>query len=347
MRKIRKGEKRILVIRPDRVGDVVLATPLIQTLRKHFPDSYIVAMVRPHTAVLLDHNPHLNAVILDDFEVKDKGWKGFLRKVREIRMHRFDTALMLLPTQRVAWMLFFSGILHRIGVGKKLYETFTFTRTVSRNNYIPLRHEADYCMDLGRKIGVKHEDLTPQIFLTRDEKNDGMAILKNKGISPDQIIVGINPGSGNSAPNWSWTIYSQLAKLITHDSEIALVLTGNSDEKPLCDLINRNIQGRAFNLAGQSLKELITVITHFHVLVSSSTGPMHIAAALKVPTVSIFCPLPARSPVLWGPLGNEHTIFIPKDDFCMNCDKKTKCNLASIDVRQIYQAIHVLIKKNI
>lgn len=68
------------------------------------------------------------------------------------------------------------------------------------------------------------------------------------------------------------------------------------------------------------LRKLILYISRFDVLVSSSTGPMHIASALKVPTVSMFCPLPACSPQLWGPLGNKHEIILPPESYCkINC----------------------------
>lgn len=340
---LKDNRRRILVIRPDRVGDVILATPLIRALRQRFPESYIAAMVRPHTAAVLDHNPHLDTVILDDFEGCDKGYRGFIRKVKELRNHRFDTALMLLPTQRIAWMLFFAGILCRIGVGHKIYEMLTFMRTVSRSKYIPLRHEADYCMDLGRAMGVHNEDLNPEIFLTNEEKKRGLTILKNCGIPAGKIIIGINPGSGKSAPNWSWKMYGQLANMMVRDPDIAVVLTGSQEEKPLCDFINRELYGKGYNLAGGNLKELMTLICHFDVLVSSSTGPMHIAAALQVPTVSIFCPLPACSPQLWGPQGNRCIVLLPQNQFCLDCDEKIQCDLSGITPRQVYQAIESIV----
>jgi ADP-heptose:LPS heptosyltransferase len=74
--------------------------------------------------------------------------------------------------------------------------------------------------------------------------------------------------------------------------------------------------GRVFSFQGSSLRETIGILSHLHVLVSASTGPMHLAAGLKVPTVSIFCPLPACSPTLWGPRGNTSEIILPPRGFC-------------------------------
>ena len=126
-----RAPRRILVIRPDRVGDVVLATPVIRALRRHFPDAFLAAMVRPATEPVLRGNPHLDEILIDDWEQTHAGTRGALDRRRLLRARRFDTALMLLPTERHAWMTVLAGIRTRIGVGTKLYQVLTFTRTVS------------------------------------------------------------------------------------------------------------------------------------------------------------------------------------------------------------------------
>ena len=126
-------QERILVIRTDRIGDVVLATPLIRGLRRRFPGAYIAAMVRPYTRELLLQNPHLDEILVDDPDGAHAGGRGFWGQVRLLRKHRFDTALLLLPTERLAWILFFSGIRTRVSVGLRLYQALTFMKTVSRH----------------------------------------------------------------------------------------------------------------------------------------------------------------------------------------------------------------------
>ena len=142
--------KRILLVRTDRVGDVVFITPMIRELRKAFPDAFIAALTQPHTKNIMLNNPRLDVMITDDLR-KETFWDV----VKELRKYKFTHGLMMLPTERAAYQMFFAGIKNRIGVGHKLYEVITFMKSVSRNNYTPLRHEADYCMDLARKIGVK------------------------------------------------------------------------------------------------------------------------------------------------------------------------------------------------
>jgi ADP-heptose:LPS heptosyltransferase len=235
-----------------------------------------------------------------------------------LRDLKFDTALMLLPTERLAWMLFAAGIRTRIGVGTRLYQVLTLMRTVSRHKYIPLRHEADYCLDLGRAIGVKTDDLSVEVFLTREERMAAEARLgMRQGLDPETLI-GIHPGSGASAPNWRIEHYAGLASdLLKRHSSARIVVTGSADETAFSKAFSGLDTERVIDLVGKlTLRELMAVISCFSVLVSASTGPMHIAAGLKVPTVSLFCPLTACSPRLWGPRGNRSDVLLPPEGYC-------------------------------
>ena len=311
-----KKPQRILVVRTDRIGDVVLATPLIRALRQTFPSAYIAAMVRPYARDLLRHSPRLNDILVDDPTGEHTGRKGFWNQVSLLRRHRFDTALLLLPTERLAWMLFLAGIRTRVGVGTILYEALTLMKTVSRKKYIPLRHEADYCMDLGRVLGVASDDLTTELFLTESEKDEAQRLVRPTS-NNEEILVGIHPGSGHSSPNWRIERYAELAAMMLEHRNVRIVITGSEQESALIPHFNSLDPERVTNLIGQlSLRQLMGVIAQLQVLVSSSTGPMHVAAALGVPTVSMFCPLTACSPLLWGPKGNKAEILFAPESYC-------------------------------
>jgi heptosyltransferase-2 len=310
---------RILVIRTDRIGDVVLATPLIRALRQTFPSAFIAALVQPYARDILLHNPHLNEILLDDANGEHNGSRGFWRQVKTLHDYHFDTALLLHPTARLAWMLLFAGIRTRIGVGSKIYEILTLMKTVSRQKYIPLRHEADYCLDLGRKIGVHRNDLSTEVFLTDFERREAKKALQVAGATygREEVLVGIHPGSGRSAPNWRIERYVELAELLLQRRGTKIVLTGNRDEINFVPHFAGIASDRLVNLVGKlTLRQLMAVLSHCAVLVSASTGPMHLAAALKVPTVSLFCPVAACSPLLWGPQGNRAEIVLPIENYC-------------------------------
>lgn len=302
-------QKRILIVRPDRIGDVVLSTPLPREIKKTYPDSFVALLLRKYTADIYVNNPYVDKIILiDDYD--DGSLKNFFRKIKEIRSYRFTHSLTLLPTERLNYLLFFAGIPYRVGVGHKFYQFITFTKYVSRNKYIPLRHEADYCMDLARKIGVRTNNLDTEIFLTEGEKNRSAEIRK-KLLSDKQILVGVHSTSGNSSANWHAKTYRELINKLNDLANVKVVVTDNSVPGEL-----KNIDGVDYPNTGKTLRESFLNFAALDLLISASTGPMHIAAALKVKTISIFCPLTACSPKLWGPLGNESKIILPEKNYC-------------------------------
>lgn len=316
-----KKPKRILICRPDKIGDVILMTPLIRELKRNYPGIFIVTLTHPNTKDILINNPNINDYICDN--PKDKQNYRFWKQISTIRKFKFDTALILLPTERLAWMLFFAGIPKRIGVGIKLYQFLTFTRYVNRFKYIPLRHEADYCMDLGRKVGIESNSLDTEIFLNENEKKiifeKIIKPLIEKYLSVKIKFLCIHPGNNHSAPNWTILKYCELISELLEDERIVVFITGSRDEMQYTSEIQKFNSLRIINLIGKlTLRELCTFISFMDVFISSSTGPMHIAAALKVPTVSLFCILTACSHELWGPKGNESRIITASESFCKN-----------------------------
>ncbi len=343
-----KRRRRILVIRPDRIGDTVCATPLIRGLRETFPDAFIAAMVRPQVKPVLEQNPHLDLILTDDMDGADAGREGFRRKRTELRSHRFDTALMLLPTERHTWMTFLAGIRTRIGVGTRPYHILSCTRRVSRKKYIEERHEADYCLDLGRAIGVRHDDLSEEVFVSSGERDSTASLLTSLGIDLFKPLISIHPESGKSAPNWAHATYAEFIRQLlarSGDIQVMVNLTPSNEEGKR--LFERIDAGRVFlPNNGGDLRVLMAIIAHASVVVSASTGPMHLAAGLKRPTVSLFCPLPACSPKLWGPKGNSATIIESPREFCTtHCGNDPhSCTFEKIGIPEVRDAVIEMLK---
>jgi len=303
-------KKRILIVRTDRVGDVVMITPMIRELRRTFPHAFIATLTRPSNLAIMENNPHLDVCLTDDLE-KNTFWKV----VKEIRKYKFTDALLVLPTERAAYQLFLAGIPHRIGVGRKIYEVITFMQSVSRNNYIPLRHEADYCMDLARRLGVKSDNLVPEIFVTHDEKNQARSFLESKGVKHDDFILVIHTGTKGSAPNWSEEKYLELIKEIFNHfdmSKIKLFLTAlemSPDFLSSVGEINNMCKTKyqidsdiVLDVASElkSLRELIVFLSEIDLLICPSTGPLHLADALNKSCIGLHCRRNVSSAAHWG-----------------------------------------------
>ena len=301
-----RGGKRILIVRPDRIGDVVLSTPIPREIKKTYPSSFVAVLLRKYTQDIYLNNPYVDKIILID----DDSGKSFWEKVKEIKKYKFTHSLLLLPTERLNYLLFFAGIPYRIGVGHKFYQFITFTRYVDRKKYIPLRHEADYCMDLARKIGVETKNLDTEIYLT-DEEGRKVNLTREELLKGKKYLIGIHTTSGNSSPNWTVEEYRNLILKLTSLKDISIALTDNIIPDQL-----KKIEDVSYPNENKSLRESILNFASLDLLISASTGPMHIAATLKVKTLSMFCPLTACSPKLWGPLGNESKIILPEENYC-------------------------------
>ncbi|MFH1196899.1 MAG: glycosyltransferase family 9 protein [bacterium] len=329
-------QKRILIVRPDRLGDVVLSTPIPREIKKQFPGSYVSILLRKYAVEVYLNNPHIDQIILLDDN-------SYFQKVSEIRKYNFTHSLSLIPNEPINYMLFLAGIHCRIGVGYKLYQFITNTKSVHRQKYNPLRHEADYCLDLARKIGVDSNNYTTELFLDEKEKQD-VAVARNFQIRGRKHLIGIHSTSGNSAPNWSKESYRQLILELTKQPEYSIVITDQVKN----DLFD--IPGVTYPHLNLSLRESIINFAALDMLVSNSTGPMHICAALKIKTVSMFCPLNACSPKLWGPLGNVNEILLPKYSYCQyKCpgDPK-KCTFEGehgINVEDVVEKIEAILKQ--
>ncbi len=306
-----KKENRILIVRPDRIGDVVLSTGIPREIKKTFPNSFVAMLVREYTEAIYFNNPNIDEIILLE-HLSEKGITNFFRDIKIIKKYKFTHALMLLPNERINYLLFFAGIKTRVGVGLKFYQTITLVNEVSRHKYIPLRHEADYCMDIARKIGIETTDITPEIHLTGEEKE--LITQKKKSLAANKdLLIGVHTTSGNSAPNLKGAEYLELIKKLNKIPNVKVVVTDNEIPQGFSEINNMHFINK-----NKKLRESILNFAMLDLLISASTGPMHICSALGVKTLSLFCPLTACSPKLWGPLGNENRTLLPSDDYCQN-----------------------------
>lgn len=331
---------RLLVARIDRIGDVVISTPLPREIKKEYPDSYVAVLVKNYTKDIYLNNPKVDEIIT--YDNPDKTEKGFWELVSEIKQYKFSHAFMLLPNEKLNYVLFAAGIKYRVGVGHKLYQFLTFSKYVNRKKYIPLRHEADYCLDMVRKIGVNVNEIHPEIFLSDDERSEALE-LKEKFKRNKKFLIGIHSTCGNSSPNLSVKAYRDLILLLTKNENFQVFVT---DFNPPDEI--QNLSGVEYIFKGESLRKDIVRFSILDLFISSSTGPMHICAALKVPTLSVFCPLTACSVKLWGPLGNKSEILLPKQSYCDNhcpvdpkkCDYSKEGGLTAQEVAErVYTAI--------
>lgn len=302
------GKRKFLVARIDRIGDTVLATPIPRELKKSYPDCEVSVLVRSYTKDIFLNNPHVdNILVWDDFS---RGIQSIRSLASLIKPYRFTDGFMLLPNETLAYAFFLAGVKKRYGTSRKPYHIITATKSIVRDDEKIERSEAAWCLDFVTKSGGTVNNDSTEIFLSETETAESIKIKSE--IAPEgERIAGVHITSGGSAPNMPPAEYLKLCKQLSDRPGVKVVITDNelSDGFVIPEgviQINR----------GKTLRESIVNFSVLDLLVSSSTGTMHIAAALKVETLSLFCPLPACRPSLWGPVGNRAEFILPSENYC-------------------------------
>jgi len=337
--------KNILIVRTDRIGDVVLSLPMAELIKKKYPDCKVVYFIRDYTSSLIDGNPFIDEVVIAE---EADGEILFQKNLNKIKSKRFDTCVVVNPTLKIALMMFLSGIENRIGTGYRWY-SFLFNKKVFEHRKHGDKHELEYNINLLNKIDIDFKDFSNEIkfHLHVDEKNSEEinSILYEKGFKSGNKVVIIHPGSGGSSVDLPNEKLIELTRRISNLNNVTIIITGSKSESDLCKQFE--ISESIINLSGQlDLSLLKALINRADLFISNSTGPMHIAAALGVHVIGFFPKILSCSQKRWGPYTEKKTIFIPTID-CSNCNReqceKLDC-MNSIDIGRVFDETKTVLK---
>ena len=349
---------RILVVRTDRIGDVVLTTPVLKALRENYPASHIAMMVNPQTKELLEGNPYLNEVIVYDKDKKDKGILGFWRFVLELKRKRFDLAIVLHTKNRLNLITYLADIKRRAGYKNNKFG-FLLTDKLMDIRPLGLKHEVDYCLDILRKLGLKISDKIPYIAVKKEDVDSVGNILEAEGIGGstarfttgrDIKIAAIHPGSSCISKRWPRERFVVLANRLVEDYGLKVILIASGEEnEAIANEIAKQIRYPVLNLSGKlSLGQLSALLKRCVIFISNDSGPVHIASAVGTPVVSIFGRNQAGlSPARWAPVGRKDA-YLHKEVGCSiclahNCNIGFDC-LKAITVEDVLKAVDDILK---
>ncbi|MFH1798654.1 MAG: lipopolysaccharide heptosyltransferase II [Candidatus Omnitrophota bacterium] len=343
-------EKRILITRTDRLGDVVLSTPVIRLMRRKYPNAYIAFMVRPENQDVIINNPHLDEVIVYDKREMDKSFRNTLRFSLGLRKKKFDTAIALHPTNRVHIMFFLAGIPVRIGYDRKV--PFLLTKRILHDKHEGAKHEIDYIFDFLQQAGfdVREADRMPYMAPSHQDKESVGQILKEVGIKGD--IIALHAGASCASKRWPCERFARVADILAEKYKACIALVGARDTLEYSDLVVSKSRGKIIDLTGRlKVGELAEFLSRCKLFVSNDSGPVHVASAVGTPVVVIFGRRdPGLSPKRWEPLGRKNTV-IHKDagcDVCLahDCEKDFMC-LKMVTVDDVVEAAEKLLTRQI
>ncbi|MBM4165426.1 MAG: glycosyltransferase family 9 protein [Ignavibacteria bacterium] len=331
-----KTLSRILIVRTDRIGDVILTLPLVTALRRQFPSVEISMLISSYTSdIVHSYSENIEVIFYDHVP--------FFQMVRLFREKKFDAAVIVKPSWRLALLFFFVQIPIRVGTGYRLY-SFLFNKKVYEHRKNGNKHELEYNLNLLSPLGVvSKEKIFPQLVVDEVAKDKVQKLLQQKHIFETDSLVILHPGSGGSSRNWHWKNFGLLGKQIGEIPNTKLLVSGGKNERELLINVSKIIGEKAILLDETlSLKEFIALLSLGKLFISNSTGPLHLAVAVGSFVVGFFPQIPHLSSTRWGPYTENKIEFSPnnKPIDCNNCISVNECEcMNSISVEEVFEKI--------
>jgi ADP-heptose:LPS heptosyltransferase len=327
---------RILLIRPDHLGDMVLTTPVLDALKKQVPDASITMMVGPWSSEVVARHPAIDELITCRFPGFQRAaqhplapYTLLLKTARQLRRGKYDLAINLRPDfWWGAALLYLAGIPCRIGYNIQPSTPF-LTHTLP---FIQPEHAtvSNLCLGSAGLQALGYPPLPepftpanyPPVFTpTDDERAWAIQRLAAAGVEQTTPIVIIHPGTGGAVKLWRSEAWSHIANTLVQGREFAqpprIILTGSPSERPLLTEITQGLTSTPIIFSEQSVGQLAALLEHAQLVLGVDNGPLHLAAAVQRPTLRIYGPTDAR---IFGPWGDpaQH-IVIASTQRCPGC----------------------------
>lgn len=337
-----KNPQKILVRSTNWIGDAVMTTPAVRTIRENFPESEITMLVHPWVSDVFRYSPRVDRLFLYEKKGVHRGPKGMLRLAAELREEHFDCAFLLQNAFEAALITKVAGIPVRAG-----YTTdargLLLTHGVPREQELIGRHQVHYYQRMLLGLGLKLAPTVLELYIPGFQIEAAHEMLAQRigPVARRAPLIGFNPGAAfGPAKRWPAEKFAQLAELIGRDSEARILIFGSAaDSVTAAAIMDRagKVADRLIDCTGAtSLIEAMALIGECDVFVSNDSGLMHVAAALHTPLIAVFG---STDHIATGPF-SDNAIVIRKPLSCSPC-KKTDCPEKHLQCMQMITAAEV------
>ena len=304
--------ERILVVKLDHLGDVLLATPVFSNLRRRYPNAELHALTGTWSRVVLEKHPDVNNVIGYDSPAfcrtgQPTSLKGAFKLYRQLRRQKYDLMVELRSDWRIVWFALLRLTPKRLSraalqVANKLgFAQFSGTHETTRN------------LDVLRQAGIPTPVRTAIFSVTAADKKWASDFLATYQIERQRPLIAIHPGSPIPLKRWLPERYAELADWLIAQKRAQILFVGVEDEIPIITEIQALMRGESINIAGKTtLTQLASILHTCNVFIGNDSGPMHLAAAVGTQTIGLYGP---GDPIRFGPAGEK----------CQTIRRKTDC----------------------
>jgi len=296
----RPTEERIVVVLPNWVGDVVMATPTLRALRQWAGQAHIAYVCRPYVREVLAPCPWCDEMLFwPQSRSKAGAREGFLELASRLRRGRFDVAVLLANSFRSALLARLAGIKRRVGYdrdGRGLLLTDRLLPHRMAGKFLPVPM-VKYYAGIARYLGAEVEEDRLELALRPEDEQAAESVLAGSGIGRQDRFAVINPGAAyGSAKCWPAERFAEVVRRLTSEANLRCVVVCGPQEVPIARRIGQLGGQDVVVLADEpvSLGLLKAIIKRCEVLITNDTGPRHFAKAFGRPVVAIFGPTDPR-----------------------------------------------------
>ena len=363
--------KRVLVVRLDQIGDLVLFTPFLRELRHNIPAARITLVIKPSNRNLMERCPYVDEILTFDWEVKaHKAHGRIIRHIRAVWLaarhlwwRRFDLAIS--PRRSIDeyhgnFLLYLSGARWRVAYSERANSADSasipvyFDRLLTHPiNNRPDQHEVEHNLNVLSEIGGRVEDAALELWLSEDDRRFAAQILATGTVDANLPVIAIVPGTRYAPKTWPLVNFISLATEIRNEVSCRFVIIGGGDEIALGNQIVTVVGDSVLNLAGvATLRQTAAVLARCALVVSNCTGAMHLAAAMKIPVVQVSChPRSASrghicSPVRFQPWNVQSIVLQPENPLlpCVDgCSELRPHCITQVQVADVKRAVLTLL----
>jgi heptosyltransferase-1/heptosyltransferase-2 len=331
----------ILIIKMSSFGDIIHALPTLPPLRALYPAARISWLVEPQFAGLLPGAPYIDDPILfRKNDLKKMSWRGkfaYLAQLRrQLREKRFDLVIDLQGLLKSSLVALLSGCSNRIGYWEMREGSFLVTRGVKGPHW--QGHVVQRYLDVVRYLGARVDTISFPLPDLEEEKDKMRELLAREGVSERFAVF--FPASRWATKEWPTASYAALAERLA-DAGLFVLLAGAAADSAKAHMIKRlTASTRVRDFTGQTnIRELAGLVSLAAVCVGGDTGPMHVAAAAGVPTLSLFGPVSGARTSAYGPLSRVISAAAPcAPCFKRVCPRPDFICMPSIGVEEVWTA---------
>lgn len=341
--------RRLLVVLPNWVGDVVMATPTLAALREHFRSAEITYLLRPYVQEIVAGSGWHNTVATWPTGGRWQRSTGLLTLAGQLRRQRFDLAILMPNSLRAALVAWLADIPRRVGYvregrGPLLTDRLTPLRLGGVFVPVPI---LPYYAALAERVGCPVSDRRMRLGVTDEQEAAATRLREHYALRPGRYAV-INPGAAfGAAKCWLPERFAAVCDQLDADLGLKPALVGAPGEVELMRRIADAAERRPTVIAdpGTTLGSLKAIIRDAAVLVCNDTGPRHYGVAFGVPTVTIFGPTYQE----WTDIEDADEIKLQAEVPCGPCQlKRCPLDLAcqkKVTVEMVMRAVHDMLER--